>query len=576
MVCGMDARPRLALRLAALSARALLPAGASIAGASIAGACIAGVSIAGASMAGGCVTQAVGTPIHLDDPLGLIEDSEELRLFVLPAETYVCVDTATGVLAPVLPDAPVGAIVDLPLSGGGGAIVQEVSVPPGDYVAYVRGKGTDPVSGVRDTVIAQGCVAIDRLASNESRGVALTLRPVTSEGNCSDTILSPDEQCTTPGVGDCDASCRTTAFQLNTTAEGAQEAPRVAGRGGSRLLTTFGSERIAVLARVLGPDARPLASPEILTRDRDVNEALGDSGFGGLPGVPVAAAPAVASSGRFAIAVTGVPRTGEFNTRIAFFDMGMVAEGEAVAPTTDTGRQQQASGAFASDGSYLAAWVDADAIAARAFAPNSRTPLGSAAATFGAGGNAPAVAGLATGFAVAYVRAGRVRIQRLDGSGAPMGAELPAAEGAGEQSQPSLAPLASGGFVVVFRDTDVDGSGSGIRGRVFDAGGTGGAAFQVNSTAAGDQSAPSVAAHEDRIAVVFETGGAVHARFFTAGGEPALNREPTPSFDEFEISASGSEPGVAAAGAGTSALWFFTYRALSDGLGDIFGRRIPR
>jgi hypothetical protein len=530
----------------------------------------------------GCVTQAAGTPISLDDPLGLIEDSEELRLFILPAETHVCLDSATGVIAPSLPDSPVGmtegAIVDLLLTGGTGAIMQEVSVPPGDYVAYVRGKGTDPVSGVRNTVIAQGCVAIDTLASNESRGVALTVRPVTSEGDCSDAILSPDEQCTTPGMGDCNATCQTTSFQLNTTTDGAQETPRVAGRGANRLITTFGSERVDVLARILGPDGRALTSPALLTMDRNINEALTDSGFGRVPGVPVTAMPAVASNGRFAIAMTSVPRTGEFDVRIGFFDMGMIAEGDVVAPTMDTGRQDAATGAFAADGTYLAAWVDGTAggVAVRAFASGSRTPSGSGATTIGSGGTAPAVAGLATGFAVAYESASRVMIQRVDGSGAAMGAAIAAAEGGGDQSQPSIAPLSSGGFVVVFRDSSIDGNGTGIRGRVFDASGTGGTAFQVNSSAAGDQSAPWVAAHEDRIAVAFETGGAIHARFFSVNGDAALNREPMQSFDEFEIAPAGTEPTVAAVGSGTSAMWFFAYRTLTDGLGDVFGRRIPR
>ena len=155
------------------------------------------------SVLSGCVTEASGTPIHLEDPLGLIEDStDELRLLIFSAETHVCLDPTMGLIAPSLPrDAPFGmaddAVADFLLTPGSGAIMQDVSLPPGDYVAYVRGKGTDPVSGVRNTVIAQGCVAIDALASNESRGVALTLRPVVSEGDCSDAILSPDEQCTT-------------------------------------------------------------------------------------------------------------------------------------------------------------------------------------------------------------------------------------------------------------------------------------------------------------------------------------------------------------------------------------------
>ncbi|MBX7193214.1 MAG: hypothetical protein K1X94_14265 [Sandaracinaceae bacterium] len=531
-----------------------------------------------------CVTGATGTPISLDDPLGLIDDSEELRLFILPAETYVCLDPSTGTLAPPIDvNAPLnsveGAVVDLLLTERGSAVMQEVSVPPGDYVAYVRGKGTDPVSGVRNTVIGQGCVAIDGLASNESRGIALTLVPVITEGDCSDTILSPDEQCTTPGMGDCNATCQTTPFQLNTTINtGAQEMPRVSARGSSRIVTTFVSERIDVGARVLGPDGRALTSPALLANDRNVNEVLVETGFGRIPGVIVASQSAVASSGRMAIAATVVPRSGEFDVRVGFFDMSLGPEGEFVAVGSDTGRQDGVVGAFAADGSYLAAFVDGagGGVAVRAFAAGSRTPSGSGSTVIGAGGAAPAVAGLATGFAVAYELSGRVMIQRVDGSGAAMGTAIAAADGSGDQSQPAIAPLASGGFVVAFRDSAVDGDGTGIRARVFDASGTGLEAFQVNSAAAGDQAAPAVAAHEDRIAIAFETGGAVHARMFDTTGGEALNREPTPSFSEFEIAPGATDPGVAATGSGTSALWFFSFRTLGDGLGDIYGRRIPR
>ena len=519
-----------------------------------------------------------GTPIVMHDPLGLIEESDEVRLILMSGSTHACLPG--GIIAPDVPDAPLGtipeAIADFSISRTDPR--QEVSVPQGDYIAYVRVKGADPVSGVRNTVIGRACTEVLGVASNETRSVAMTVVPVTVEGVCSDTVLSPDEQCATPGVGDCSATCQTTPSQLNSTVAGAQEQPRTAGRGANRILTTFISERIDLLARVLGPDGQPLSSPALLTADRDVNDALIETGFSGISGTIVTSHPAVASNGRLAIATTIVPRASEFDVRVGFFDSGLAPEGDFVAITSDTGRQDALVGAFAADGSYLAAFVDgaSGGIGVRTFAAGSRTPSGSASTTIGTGGITPAVAGLATGFAVAYEVSGAVMVQRVDATGAAMGAAIAAFDGGGAQSQPSIAPLSSGGFVVVCRDASVDGNGTGIRGRVFDASGTGGTAFQVNSSAAGDQSFPSVAAHEDRIAVAFETGGAIHARFFTTTGGEALNREPTQSFDEFEIAPAGSEPGLAAVGAGTTATWFFSYRTLSDGLGDVFGRRIPR
>jgi hypothetical protein len=532
-----------------------------------------------------CVTSAEARPISLRDPLGLIDDSEELRLYLMSAETHVC-NAGNGAVLPMVPDAPVGmtegAVVDIRLTAAGGAIMQEVSVPPGSYVALVRGKGTDPTSGVRDTFIATGCADVLEVRSNESRGIAITLNPVISMGVCSDTILSPDEQCTTPGTGDCSADCQTTSFQLNTTvATGAQEQPRVAGRGAQRVLATFISERSEIGARVLGADGRPLSMPAVLVEDASVNEILARSmpPLGRLSGVAVTSSPAVAPDGRMAIATTVVPRTGEFDVRVGFFSTGRVPEGDFVGVTAaDANRQEAAVGAFANDGSYLVAFVDSGAggISARAFAAGSRTPSGADATLVGMGGTTPALAGLTSGFALAYERSGDVFVQRIDASGAPVGAAVAAFDGAGAQTQPSVAALPGGAFVVVFRDADVDGNGSGIRGVLFDAAGAPGTDFEVNSVPDGDQGAPSVAAHADRIAVAFESGGGVQARFFTLSGEPALNRERMPSTAQFAISAGATEPSVAALGEGASATWLFAFRTLGDGLGDIFARRIPR
>ncbi len=533
-----------------------------------------------ATLLGSCVTRVGGTPISLDDPLGVIGSSEEIRLFLFPAETHVCLGDAIAP-APSL-DAPVGTvegtIVDLLLVSSGAGITQEVSVAPGSYVAYVRAKGTDSFSGVEHALIGQGCAEIDELAANESRGVALRLVPVFSPGDCSDTRLSPDEQCTTPGVDDCDARCQTTPFQLNTSIQsGVQEAPRVAARGSNRMLVTFGSERLEIGARVLGPDARPLSSPALLVEDRTVNDALSRAGLLPLPRPLVSTDPAIAPSGRMAI-VTTYARGSDFDVRAGFFDTGFVPEADFVALTaSDAGLQNQGAGAFAGDGAFLAAFADASlGVAVRVFAPDAHAPSGEAT-SIAASGSSPAVAGLGTGFVVAWVAGDRVMLRRVDASGSPTGDAFPAFEEASAQSEPAIAGIGgAGGFVVVCRDSDVDGQGSGIRGRVFDASGAGLEAFVVNSTRAGDQGRPSVAAFEDRIAVAFESAGAVRARFFDARGEPALNRERPPSLDDFPVAASGLAPSVGATGTGSNALWFFAYQAASGDAGNIFGRRIPR
>lgn len=532
------------------------------------------------ALLGSCGVRVGGTPISLDDPLGVLQDADEVRLFLFRAETHVCIGDSIAPLPPL--DAPVGSIeasvVDLLLVVNGAVITQEVSVAPGSYVAYVRAKGTDSFSMIPNSLIGQGCQEIDSLAANESRGIALRLVPVYSPGDCSDARLSPDEQCTTPGVDDCNAQCQTTPYRINTTNTGdAQESPRAAARGSHRMLVSFVSARRDVGLRVLGSDARPLSAPALLMEDRTLNQTLEGAGFDGLARSVAAASPAVAADGRLAVAAT-VIRGGDFDVRVGFFNDGLAPEANFVALTSDTGEQSQATGAFASDGSYLTAFVDGSlGVAVRAFAPGSSAPSGSAATSIATSGAAPAVAGLSSGFVVAWTASGRVMLRRLDASGAPLGDAFPAFEQASTQAEPAVVGLPSGGFMVVARDSDVDGAGAGLRGRVFDASGAGGESFQVNSTAAGDQSRPSIAAMDDRVAVVFESAGSIRARVLDLEGSPRLNRERTPSLDDFPIAPSGKEPSVAAAGSGTSALWVYTYQAASGSdSADIFARRIPR
>ncbi|MFW5880947.1 MAG: sugar-binding protein, partial [Roseicyclus sp.] len=89
-----------------------------------------------------------------------------------------------------------------------------------------------------------------------------------------------------------------------------------------------------------------------------------------------------------------------------------------------------------------------------------------------------------------------VYLQRFDLDGAPVGPETQVAgHSAGDQTEPDVAALPGGGWIVVYRTqsaADGDGSGDAIMARAFDADGVPGDEFVVNTHASGHQRAPVV------------------------------------------------------------------------------------
>ncbi|HEU0099279.1 MAG TPA: cadherin domain-containing protein [Allosphingosinicella sp.] len=118
---------------------------------------------------------------------------------------------------------------------------------------------------------------------------------------------------------------------------------------------------------------------------------------------------------------------------------------------------------------------------------------------------APSIAGFASGgFIVVWNTldtlqdgSGRaIKAQRYDSLGNAVGPEvLINSSAAGDQRAPSVTTLASGGYVVTWETTDTtqDGSGLAIKGQLFDSSGAAvGAEFRVNSQTASDQTKASV------------------------------------------------------------------------------------
>lgn len=529
-----------------------------------------------------CMGSVESMPVSLRDPLGLIDDADEVRLYLMPGETHVC-DPTRGVIAPAVPDVPVGttpgAVADLILTPSGGRAMQELSVPPGTYVALVRAKGTDPVSGVRNTFTATGCAEVIDLESNGTRSVAITLNPVVTAGVCSDGRLSPDEQCTTPGMSDCSATCQTTPYRLNTTlSDDAQGLPRLSARGTNQPLLSFTTNPLEAGVRLLQTNGLPITMSAILAEDATLTTVLQRNTVSRLDATTDTIS-AIAPNGRIGLVATTVMRSPNLDLRVGFFSDRLVPEQAFVGVrVSDANAQHSPSAAFNGPGAFLVAFVDAgtpSGIYTRSFAAASATPLGADAAIVAEGSDKPALAGRADDFVLAYQRGGLVYYRLVSAAGVA-GAEIAVAAMLGTQSAPSVAVLSDGGFIIAWAEANADDSGSAVRARVFAADGTPRDAFLVNSTEAGAQSAPIVAAHADRIAITFASDASIRARFFTVTGEPALNRERLPSTTDFVVAPAGDLPTVAATGAGETAMWLFVYRTLGDGVGDITARRIAR
>ena len=146
---------------------------------------------------------------------------------------------------------------------------------------------------------------------------------------------------------------------------------------------------------------------------------------------------------------------------------------------------------------------------------------------------APAVAALADGnFIVAWQGAGAkdadgIQSQLFGVSGAKIGGEVSInTTTANEQEAPSIAALVGGGYVIIWQSRVQDGSGYGIYGRIFDADASPiSDEFQIHTTTAGHQTAPSVTAAGTGFTVAWRSSDlaglqSIMARQFTRLGNP--------------------------------------------------------
>ena len=193
-------------------------------------------------------------------------------------------------------------------------------------------------------------------------------------------------------------------------------------------------------------------------------------------------------------------------------DLSSGAEFQVNTATAD--KQEVPSVTALSDGGFVVTWQshdqdgDRDGVYGQRY-DSTGSPTGSEFQinTFTTGEQEdPAVAGLADGGFVAIWRSGGqdgdnwgVYGQRYDSAGSPTGSEFQVnTTTTNEQKDPSVAALGDGGFVVTWESKDQDGDNWGIYGQRYDSSGAAtGSEFQVNTTTADEQRAPSVAVLDD-------------------------------------------------------------------------------
>jgi len=123
-----------------------------------------------------------------------------------------------------------------------------------------------------------------------------------------------------------------------------------------------------------------------------------------------------------------------------------------------------------------------------------------------------------------------IYMQRFNTNGAARGApKLVNTVKQRDQTQPAIAGLSDGRYIIAWQSKNQDGSGLGIYAQIFTAGGAkSGAAFQVNTTTTSDQTLPSVAALPGGGFVMSWTSNGqdgsslgVYAQRYDADGQPA-------------------------------------------------------
>jgi large repetitive protein len=377
-------------------------------------------------------------------------------------------------------------------------------------------------------------------------------------------------------------------FQVNTTTASNQQAPRIAVAADGHYVVVWQSNnqdgsKLGVYARVYNADGTA-RSGEIA-----VNTTTNDDQS--LPSI------AIDASGRFVVAWQSYDTARlTWDIYARSFDANGTALSGQKRITTDA--DDQIAPAVAMDGSgnvvivYQSRGQDnADgnwgiyARTANATLSNINAELRVNTTTLNAQ-TAPTVAGGTSGFVIAWQSAAQdgsgtgIYAQRFNASGGTVGGEVRInTTTAGDQSAPSLAMNTAGEFTVAWQSASQDGSGWAVVARCFDAAGNAlGNEVLVNTTSAGDQTDPSVALTSDsRFAVTWTSVGqdnadgkaGVYLRAFDGSGS-ALSDETLVNAATADVQ---STPSVGIASDGRMVAVWQSNRQDGNGYG-VFGQRL--
>ncbi len=282
---------------------------------------------------------------------------------------------------------------------------------------------------------------------------------------------------------------------------------------------------------------------------------------------------------------------GVSTVRARRFNGAGVAQGdEAILDTVDGGLVQAPAIACAPEGAYVVAWERRDGddfdIAAQPVRVGGPPvpPIAVNTTTAGRQRAATVCNDAAGNFVVAWQSYGQdgdgygIVARRFDAAGAARGGEMPInSTTADSQQHPAIACGRSGDFVVVWESRGQDGDGGAIVARRVAADDRAGDEQRLNTTAAGDQRLPAIAALPDDSGylVAWESEG-------QDGDESGivarrLDASLTPLDGEIQVNSVAAyrqeQPAVAASGDGVAVAW--SSPGDGDGYG-VFARRFTR
>ncbi len=321
----------------------------------------------------------------------------------------------------------------------------------------------------------------------------------------------------------------TAEFQVNTTVDGNQFSPAVVMNSNgefvvawvSDFVTPGGQFRQDIYARKFLADGTPIGN-EVLVEDFT-------TGFQVFPTV------AIDGAGAFVVAWQDNVSDGDNNGVFArrFSSQANALGAAFLVNTTTEGPQDTASVAMDEAGNFVVVWESAgqeggnsnEIVGRRYRADGTVDGDEFQINTFFVGRQDDPVVAMdsAGNFVVAWWSDGQdgdgsgIFAQRYNSEGVAEGSEFQVnAFTAGSQDDPQISMDAAGGFVVVWRSPDQDGSGNGVVAQRFTASGaTIGEEFVVNTNTLGSQFSPSIAAGDggDFVVTWFD-GGQANAGVF--------------------------------------------------------------